>query len=158
MPNKYLPNRFVMWGDLMLSKLNYTISKATFKHIEAELYKYKNTVDEIKKLRYNIIQSTPDDENIGGGRSGLISKPTELLATRLTTHKQLDYLEDIAYAIETIYNISPDHFKKLIQVRYWSRNDLHWEGIALNLNCTKRTAIRWRDKIVYDIAEVLGWR
>lgn len=141
----------------MQEKANYSLSKATFKHIEAEIYKYHNTAHEIKKLRYNIIQSTPD-ENTGGGRSGIISKPTEILATRLDTHKQLDYLEDIVYAIETIYNISPDHFRKLIQMRYWSRNELDWEGIALKLNCTKRTAQRWRDKIVYDIAEVLGWR
>lgn len=140
-----------------LTKVNYSLSKATFKHIEAELYKYKNTVEEIKKLRYNIIQSTPD-ENIGGGRSGKISNPTEMLATRLDTHKQLDYLEDIVYAIETIYNLSPDHLRKLIKIRYWENRDLSWDGIALKLNCTKRTAQRWRNKVVHDIAEVLGWR
>lgn len=142
----------------MLAKLNYQLSKATFKHIEAELYKYQNTVPEVKKLRYNIIQSTPD-ENIGGGRSGRISKPTEMAATRLDTHKQLEYLEAIVYAIETVYNISPPHYRKLIQLRYWSKHrDLDWDGVALELNCTKRTAQRWRDKIVFDIAEVLGWR
>lgn len=142
----------------MSVKLNYSLSKATFKHIEAELYKYKNTVDEIKNLRYNIIQSTPD-ENVGGGRSNIISKPTEILATRLDTHKQLEYLEEIVYAIETVYNISPPHYRKLIQLRYWDKNNnLSWDGLALELNCTKRTAIRWRDKIVYDIAELLGWR
>lgn len=115
-------------------------------------------MDEIKNLRYNIIQSTPD-ENVGGGRSNIISKPTEILATRLDTHKQLEYLEEIVYAIETVYNISPPHYRKLIQLRYWDKNNnLSWDGLALELNCTKRTAIRWRDKIVYDIAELLGWR
>jgi RinA family phage transcriptional activator len=142
----------------MLAKVNYSLSKATFKHIEAELYKYKNTVEEIKKLRYNIIQSTPD-ENVGGGRSGLISKPTEMLATRLDTHKQLDYLEDIVYAIETVYNISPQHYRKLINIRYFDKSRVSdWEGTASELHCSKKTAQRWRDKIVYDIAEVLGWR
>lgn len=143
-----------------MHKSNYSLSKATFKHIEAELYKYNHTVQEIKRLRYNIIQTTVDvDENVGGGRSGIISKPTEMLATRLTTHKQLDYLEEIAYAIETIYNISPQHFRKLIKLRYWDKEkELSWEGISSELNCSKRQAQRWRDKIVYDVAEVLGWR
>jgi RinA family phage transcriptional activator len=143
----------------MTTKLNYSLSKATFQHIEAELYKYQSTKKEIQKLRYNIIQSSDDpDENIGGGRSGRISNPTEMLATRLDTHKQLEFLEDIAYAIETIYNISPPHFRKLIQIRYWNNRDLNWDGIALELHCTKRTAQRWRDKIVKDVSEVLGWR
>jgi RinA family phage transcriptional activator len=141
----------------MLAKMDYEVSQATFKHIESEIYKYHNTVKEIKKLRYNIIQSTPD-ENVGGGRSGIISKPTEMLATRLTTHKQLDYLEEIAYAIETVYNLSPEHFRKLIKIRYWENRELAWDGVALKLSCTKRTAQRWRNKIVHDIAEVLGWR
>lgn len=142
----------------MIVKSDYDVSKATFKHIEAELYKYQNTVSEIKKLRYNIIQASPIDENVGGGRSGFISNPTEATATRLTTHKQLDYLEEIAYAIETIYNLSPDNIRKLIKIRYWENRGLSWDGIAYKLNCTKRTAQRWRDRVVYDIAEMLGWR
>ncbi|MED4206580.1 transcriptional regulator [Neobacillus mesonae] len=141
----------------MIAKVNYGLSKPTFKHIEAEIYKYKNTVEEIKKLRYNIIQSTPD-ENVGGGRSGIISNPTEMLATRLDTHKQLEYLEDIVYAIETVYNISPLHFRKLIKLRYWEHPDLNWDDLALEMHCSKKTAQRWRDKIVYNIAEHLGWR
>ncbi|MBO0962006.1 transcriptional regulator [Neobacillus sp. MM2021_6] len=141
---------------MLTTKINYSLSKASFKHIEAEIYKYKNTVEEIKKLRFNIIQTTPD-ENVGGGRSGRISNPTEMIATRLDTHKQLDYLEEIAYAIETIYNISPQHIRKLIQARYWNK-DLSWDGIALELHCSKRQAQRWRDKVVRDIAEMLGWR
>lgn len=142
----------------MQDRLNYNVSKATFKHIEAELYKYKNTVEEVKKLRYNIIKSTPD-ENIGGGRSGQISNPTELLATRLDTHKQLDYLEDIVYAIETVYNISPQHYRKLINIRYFDKSrKLDWDTIAAELHCSKKTAQRWRDKIVNDVAEFLGWR
>jgi RinA family phage transcriptional activator len=144
--------------SMYANKLNSSLSKATFKHIEAELYKYHSTVSEVKKLRYNIILSSQEtDENIGGGRSGLIANPTEMLATRLDTHKQLEYLEEIVYAIETIYNISPNHLRKLIQSKYWKK-DLSWDGIANELHCSKRQAQRWRDKIVRDIAEMLGWR
>lgn len=142
----------------LITKIDYEVSQPTFKHIEAELYKYHETVKEIKHLRYNVIQSTTVDENIGGGRSGFISKPTEILATRLTTHRQLDYLESIAYAIETVYNIAPSDYRKLVQIRYWTNRDLNWDGIASKLNCNKRTAQRWRNEIVCAIAEVLGWR
>lgn len=142
-----------------LAKLNSDISKATFKHIEAEWYKYPQTVKEIQRLRYNIIQSSSDrDENVGGGRNNIISKPTEIAATRLTTHKELQYLEEIVYAIETVYNLSNDNYKRLVQVRYWSNKNLNWDGIADELGYSRVHAIRIRNKIIYDTAELLGWR
>ena len=144
---------------MAILKAEYEVSKATFKHIEAELYKYNQTVKEIQKLRYNVIQSTEDrDENVGGGRSGRISNPTEEAATRLTTHKQLEYLEDIAYSIETVHNLASEDYRQLIQIRYWSGKEYTWDGLALELKRNKRTVQRWRNEIVGAIAEVLGWR
>lgn len=141
-----------------MSLIFHEISKATFKHIEAEWYKYPQTVKEIQRLRYNIIQSSTVDENVGGGRSGMISKPTEIAATRLTTHKQLDYLEDIVYAIETVYNLSNDQYKRLVQIRYWNKRNLNWDQIAGELGYSRGHAIRIRNHMITDTAELLGWR
>jgi RinA family phage transcriptional activator len=45
------------------------LRKATFKHIESELYSYHDTLKEINRLRKDIIFTNEnDDENIGGGR------------------------------------------------------------------------------------------
>jgi RinA family phage transcriptional activator len=136
------------------------LKKATFKHIESELYSYKDTLKEIEFIRNNIMFCKEEiDENVGGGRASLPGKPTENIATRLATHRRLTKLEEIANAIEKVYVNLPETHQKLIQLRYWTRPQKYtWEGIAEQLHVNRATAFRWRDQIINSIAEVLGWR
>lgn len=136
------------------------LRKATFKHIESELYGYKDTLKEIEQLRQNIMFcSESDDENIGGGRSSFPSSPTEQRATRLVEHKKLNNLEDIANAILRVYTGLPEEYRKLIKLKYWTKPQLKtWEGIAEELHVSRRQAMRWRDEIIYAVSECIGWR
>ena len=136
------------------------LKKPAFKHIESELFSYRDTLREINNLRKNIMFCKEnDDENIGGGRSSITSAPTERIATRLATHKMLLRLEEIANAIEKVYTGLPEDYQKLVRLKYWTRpQTLTWDGIAMELHVSRRTAFKMRDEIVYTIAEVLGWR
>lgn len=136
-------------------------TKLAFKKAEAEWYNYHHTLKEIANLREEIMNPFKEfkDENVGGGRSNLPGSPTERIATRLTTHKQLNYLVEIVEAIENVYNALPDEYKKLVRLKYWNKKkQLTWDGIALELNVSKRQAMRWRDDIILATVEVLGWR
>lgn len=135
-----------------------SIRKATFKHIEAELYAYKDTVKEIEKLRQEILYGyKPTDES--GIRGSGISRPTEQLATRLVTNKQLRNLEEIVYAIESVYDMLDDTQKKLVSIKYFNKNNsLNWLGIAEKCNIHEQTAYKYRRMIIYAIAEKVGWR
>jgi RinA family phage transcriptional activator len=136
------------------------LKKATFKHIESELYSYKDTLKEIEFIRNNIMFCKEEiDENVGGSRASLPGKPTESIATRLATHKRLAQLEEIVNAIEKVYTRLPETHQRLIQLWYWTRPRRYtWDGVAEKLFISKRQAMRWRDEIIYAIAEVLGWR
>jgi RinA family phage transcriptional activator len=136
------------------------LKKATFKHIESELYGYHDTLREIDNLRKDIMFCNEnEDENIGGGRNNLPSSPTERIATRLATHKRLTQLEEVTNAIYKVFQGLPEDYQKLVRLKYWTRpQTLTWEGIADKLFITSRQAMRWRDEIVWSIGEVLGWR
>ncbi|MFK9115968.1 transcriptional regulator [Peribacillus castrilensis] len=100
-----------------------------------------------------------EDENVGGGRSSSPSSPTEMSGTRLATHKKLNNLESITNAIEKVYIGLPETHQKLIKLVYWTRPQTKtWEGIAVELNVSRRQAFNWRDEIINTLAEVLGWR
>jgi RinA family phage transcriptional activator len=135
-------------------------TKTTFKKVEAEWYDYHKTLKEIARLREEIMNPFQEvDENIGGGRSNQTSSPTERIATRLMTNKQLKYLTEITEAIEQVYNALPDEYKELVRLRYWNKNNqLSWDGVATKLNVSKRQGMRWRDEIIQATVEVLGWR
>lgn len=136
------------------------LKKATFKHIEAELYCFKETLREIEQIRQDILHGqASDDENIGGGRGNLPSSPTEQRAVTVMTHRRLQQLERIANAIQTVYEALPQEKKKLVQLLYWTRPQRYtWDGLAEQLYVSKWQAMRWRNEIVRAIAELLGWR
>ena len=130
-----------------------------FKHIEAELSDYYETVKRIKQRREELMMSSSEDENTGGGKSNIPSRPTEQMATRLADDLHLQELERIASSIEHVYNICDKERKRLILLKYWTFPQTKtWDGIAQDLNISKRQAYRWRDEIVQAIGEKLGWR
>lgn len=132
----------------------------TFKVIEMELRDYFETKKEIELTRLSILYpNVQQDDNIGGGKSNVIKRPTEQIGTALAEHRKLKDMEDVVNAIETIYERLPDEKKLLVKLRYWTHNQqFDWEGVGLKLNCTGRTARRWRDEIVIAIAVQLGRR
>lgn len=137
--------------------------KITFKHVEAEWYNYHETVREISRLRESIMSpfdEEVDDPTVVKGANSVreVGNPTERMAVRLTTSKQLSYLNEIVHAIDRVYNALPDDLKKLVRVRYWSNKAYTWDAIAYECHVSKRQAIRWRDEIVQATIEVLGWR
>ncbi|MBA4543974.1 MULTISPECIES: RinA family phage transcriptional regulator [Thermoactinomyces] len=135
------------------------LKTGTFKHIESELYSYWDTVKEVRRLRAEILHSTPYFENIGGGRTSLPSDPTGKTVTLLIAHRRIEQLEKIVEAIRTVYDRLPEEKKKLVQLKYWTTpQELTWEGIARQIPVSRRTAIAWRDEIVLQIANQLGWR
>jgi RinA family phage transcriptional activator len=134
------------------------LRKATFKHIEAELYAYKDTVKEIEKLRQEIMYGYREQDE-SGIRSSAIGRPTEQIATRLVTDKRLRNLEEIVYAIESVLEMLDDTQKELVTLKYLNKNNsLNWLGIAEKCNIHEQTAYKYRRMIIYAIAEKVGWR
>ncbi|WP_182200106.1 transcriptional regulator [Paraliobacillus salinarum] len=138
------------------------VKKTTFKHIEAEWYNYHATLKEIANLREEIMYPMQEHEDInivkGSNSVRQPGDPTQRIATRLTTNKRIKYLQEMVEAVETVYNALPDEYKNLVRIKYWSKSRLTWEGVALELNVSKRQAMRWRDGIIQATAEVIGWR
>ena len=135
------------------------IKKATFKHIEAELYSYHDTKKEIARLREEIMYDTQQaDENIGGNRTLEVGRPTERIATRLLTHKTLRNLEEITEAIESVYNSLEKEQQDIVNMRYWAKPSKDWGYIADMCCMGRRTAFNYRAMIVMTIAEKIGWR
>lgn len=135
-------------------------TRLTIRKMEAEWFNYHQTLKEIARLREEIMNPFVEtDENIGGGQSNLPGSPTESIATRLTTNKQLNYLTEIISAIDRVYESCPDNYKHLIRLRYWNKhNKKEWAGIALELGRSERQAQRWRDEIMLSTIKLLGWR
>ena len=135
------------------------LKTGTFKHIEAELYTYHEAKRELARLKADILHASRPPDLAGGGRSNWPGDPTGETATLLATHRRIEQLERIVEAIEAVYEALPREKQELVRLKYWTKpQTLTWEGIALRLHVSRATALRWRDEIVYAVAERLGWR
>lgn len=135
------------------------LKTGTFKHIESELYHYHETKKEIERLKNHILHASPAPNRTGGSRSNTPGDPTGKTATLMMTHRKIEQLEQIVRAIDYVFNQLSKEKQELVRLKYWTKpQTLTWDGIALKLDVSRRTAINWRDGIVYAIAEILGWR
>lgn len=133
------------------------LTNGQFSYIESEISHFHDTKKAIVLLRNELMYGSVADENIGGGKSNLPGRPTERKATLLADNKRLNRMQEMCSAIETVYERLPEQKKGIVQLRYWNQNNpLKWEGIAERLFMSKRTAMNYRDEIVYKIAELIG--
>lgn len=122
---------------------------------------YHETKKEIERLKRDIIYGSQfnGDENIGGGKSNLPGDATARKAITLASNARLERMERIVESIDSVfYRLQPEK-KQLVQMMYWDRPKLlTWEGIALKLHVTKRTAGRWRKEIIHAIGDRGGYK
>ncbi|AFC32155.1 Gp53 protein [Paenibacillus mucilaginosus 3016] len=117
------------------------IKRGTYQHVEDELREYHETRKEIIRIKNELLQDQ-----------------TGCPGTLIMQYRKHDEMQRIIDAIDGVVLRLPADKQELIKLRYWTRPQLlTWEGIAQKLYCTKRTAYRWRDEIVEDIANRLGW-
>lgn len=136
-------------------------NRIIIKHIEQKWFDYTDNVKQIEVLRQGILNPFDafPDENQGGGVNSVrnISDTTADTAIRLCVDEDINRLNNRMREIERVYNALPDNHKKLVRLRYWSRNNERtWEGIAMQLEISKRQALRWRDQIMQATIEVMG--
>ncbi|EUJ33532.1 transcriptional regulator [Listeria floridensis FSL S10-1187] len=134
---------------------------AQYKSIEDEIRFYHSTKKELEQLRINVVTGSSfqefRDDNIGGGSSGMISNPTEQRALLLQMDRQIERMQKVILALESVFNKLSDEEKQLIQFRYWDRSKPTWVWIARKLNMDESTARRKNRRIVLEIGKRLGY-
>jgi RinA family phage transcriptional activator len=153
------------------------MKRATYRHIEAEIYSYYETIQAIKDLRRDIILASGRREAYGavvGGRYAGTSI-VERRATKLADSVLLREMERITRAIEDTYARAKEECRRVVWVKYglaigWeppaelavlmqgrNRFDMSPDHMAEVLNVDRATFHRYRSGFVYGVAERLGW-
>lgn len=137
------------------------LRRGVFLYLEDELMHFNETKKEIDRLRRDILHGSgmDEDENIGGGKSNLPGDTTGRKAIALASNAKLDRMERLVESIQSVFERLQPEKRKMIQMMYWDRPKLlTWEGVALKLHITKRTAGRWRKEIIHAIADRGGYK
>ena len=154
------------------------LKRATYRHIEAEIYAYQDTLKAIDELRQDIILAGGRQEAyvavVGGRFAG--TSIVERRATKLADSILLREMERITKAIEDTYARAKEECRRVVWVKYgltlegWcppkelaaqmegrNRFDIGPEAMAEILSVDRATFHRYRSGFVYGVAERLGW-
>lgn len=152
------------------------LKRATYRHIEAEIYVYYDTLKAIEELRTDIILAGRQEAYVSvvGGRFAGTSI-VERRATKLADSLLLREMERITKAIEDTYARAKEEGRRVIWVKYglaigWeppaelavrmegrNRFDMRARDMADILAMDESTFHRYRTGFVYGVAEKLGW-
>jgi RinA family phage transcriptional activator len=152
------------------------LKRATYRHIEAEIYAYQDTLRAIDELRQDIILAGRQEAyvTVVGGRFAGTSI-VERRATKLADSLLLREMERITKAIEDTYARAKEEGRRVVWVKYglaigWeppaelaarmegrNRFDMRARDMAGILAMDESTFHRYRTGFVYGVAEKLGW-
>ena len=154
------------------------MKRATYRHIEAEIYAYYDTLKAIEEMRRDIILSGGKHEAYGAvvGERYAGTSIVERRATKLADSVLLREMERITKAIEDTYARAKEECRRVMWVKYglalkgWqppaeiqaqmegrNRFDMSPDDMAEVLNIDRATFYRYRSGFVYGVAERLGW-
>jgi RinA family phage transcriptional activator len=153
------------------------LKRATYRHIEAEIYSYCDTVKAIEELRADIILAGRQEvcgAVVGGRYAG--TSIVERRATELADSLLLREMKRITRAIEDTYARAKEECRRAVWMKYglalegWeppaelaarmegrNRFDMSPDEMAEVLNVDRATFHRYRSGFVYGVAERLGW-
>lgn len=154
------------------------LKRATYRHIEAEIYAYHDTLRTMEELRRDIILAGGLHEAYGAvvGDRYAGTSIVERRATKLADSVLLREMERITRAIEDVYARAKEQARQVVWVKYglalegWeppaelaarmegrNRFDMSPDDMAEVLNVDRATFHRYRSGFVYGVAERLGW-
>ncbi len=154
------------------------LKRATYRHVEAEIYDYYKTLQAMDEFRGDIILANGRQEAYGtvvGGRYAGTSI-VERRATKLADNVLLREMERITKAILDTYARAKEECRRVVWVKYglalegWeppaelaarmegrNRFDMSVREMAEILAVDESTFHRYRTGFVYGVAERLGW-
>ena len=117
-------------------------------------WRFKRDI-EIRKAELNDIPN--NDFNVGGGRSNVVSKQTELIIERWDSDERLKSLEAKLEALEKTLDTLDEELTKIFWLR-WSRGSMNsWESVASLLGYSRSAIYNKRTRILEIFADFYGF-
>lgn len=139
------------------------LSSFDYKKLEFYFKDYKNMEKDLRLIEFETQDFNHySDENIGGGRSTRIYKPTEeqtiQLMEKLADNEEYQNKKKILNAIDAMYERGEPETRDFIERRYWGKGyDCTFEYIAEKMYRSKTSTIRFRNGLLEKFADMINW-
>ena len=128
------------------------------KELELKFSNYNNYEKLIQKqILAQKIEHEEEDENIGGGRSSIISNPTESQGTFQANDLFIQECRKYQRAIERTLDELKEDERKLIEERYWGGCSwMTWKEFADTKHYSTSSMSRLKQKVLLNFGRKIG--
>lgn len=136
--------------------MNWKVTESDFKYIEDEVRLYPLYKKTLLAAINNLILSTPERDDNGGGKSNLPSRPVENIVFNLYADARIRKLKEYVDAIEQAVHELDDEKKRFIDAVYWSKQHKTITGICEEFSISQATFLRWKKGFLYRVGLITG--
>ena len=126
----------------------YRLSRRALENLDDRLYNYRNIESKINRRKYELEHDRKPSENIGGGKSNLISKPVEQIVIKWDEDSQLKNMYAFKEAVDTLLSKMNEEMFEIFMARWMDVNEPSWEEIADKLYMSRAKVYRKRQIIL----------
>lgn len=133
------------------------LSNSQLKALDELLFDYVSIDHKIAVRKLEISDVPNIDENVVGGRSNIVSKPTESMIAKWDSDQRLNSLYAQKYAVENTLSMLDEDMSRIFWLR-WSRGSVNtWDAIAGKMHMSIKTIYRKRQRILEIFADFYGF-
>ena len=133
------------------------LSNSQLKALDELLFDYVSIDHKIAVRKLEISDVPNIDENVGGGRTNIVSKPTENLVAKWDSDQRLNSLYAQKHAVESTLSTLDEDMTQIFWLR-WSRGSVNtWDAIAGKMHMSIKTIYRKRQCILEIFADFYGF-
>ena len=135
------------------------MDSGTFKQIEIILQEYPRYEGYINRREEELLNPyTPTDTNIGGGKSNRTSDTTAVKAITLADDRILQRIRFQYRVVKRTYDSADEDTQEIIKEYYFKQpRTKTWDGIALQVNWSRRKCLNIRNAFFDKLADELGF-
>ena len=126
----------------------YILSRKALENLDDRLFNYREIDNKINRRKFELEHDTKPALNVGGGKSGKISKPVEEIVIKWDEDSQLSSMYAFKTAVNKVIEKLNEEMLEIFMARWLDVNEPSWEEIAEKLYISRRTVYRKRQIIL----------
>lgn len=126
----------------------YRLSRRALENLDDRLFNYRDIESRINRRKYELEHCKKQVQNIGGGRSNIISSPVEQIVIKWDEDSQLNNMYAFKSAAEKLLSQLNDEMLEIFEARWLDVNEPSWEEIAGRLYMSTAKVYRKRQIIL----------
>ncbi|MDA5386966.1 hypothetical protein [Loigolactobacillus backii] len=133
------------------------LSKAALAWLDDEYMRYSRINHDIAVRKLEIEHPwKPHDDNIGGGRSSVITRPQESLVLKYDQDKVINRLIQLQNEVDAAREHMDGEQLKIFEMRYAGTNYYDWNTIGQNMHYAHSAIYRKRYRLLELLAQEKG--